>query len=406
MNVLRISRFNNRFLFFLILFSADGISFLNQNVYPISTVILILFTFYAMLKNRVSFRGFIKLLIPWILYCLISFIYFDAVRPLFFIILPASFFAIYVLINSNITLKIIFSSFEKIIFKLATISLLFYTWQLVNLSSLISLFNLFDLNVGKSYNLIVYTIHHRSIDGFLAQNPGFCWEPGPFACFLVLSLVIHLLQSKFRLDKRTFIYIITILTTFSTTGYLCLFLLIVWYFFNKNKKYFYLILPIISAIIVTFYFQSFNLDQKIYDQITSAESDLEFYIDNEIETQTSIGRFNGFLLNLKDFEKYPILGYGGNFISKFASENNLKITSTNGLGNWLAQYGIVGFVFLIFYFYKSSFLITSLYKSSGFLFLFFIFLLMSFSFSLMSRPLFILFFFSFFIISNKRTKLY
>ena len=397
MRMLTINSINKWFLLFLILYSADGISFFNHNVTPIATIFLFAVSFYWLLKNRVPFNGFIILMIPWFVYCLLSFIYFGAVRPMFFIILPTSFLGVYVLIKSNINMKMIFNSYERIIFILAKISLFFFSWQVLNKSSLISFISFFDFNVGNSYNNILYTIHHRSIVSEISQNSGFAWEPGPFSCFLILSLVIYLLQTNFKLDRRGFIYVITILSTFSTTGYLSLMILFIWYVYLKNRKHFFKIVPLALLLTSLFYFNTSILNEKIFNEITTAESELEFYIDNDVEKQTSIGRFNGFLLNLKDFKRYPILGYGGNFISTFAEENNLKITSTMGLGNYLAQYGIVGFIFLITAFYRSSFFISNLYKIKGFLFLFLIYLTMCFSFNLIEKSVFILFFFIYYI---------
>lgn len=406
MKVLRNYSVNKWFLLFLILYSGDGISLLNHNVYPYAIIILLGVSFYWMLKNKVRFIGFLRIMMPWVIYCTVSFIYFEAVRPWFFILLPISFFGIYVLIKSNINLKMIFNSYERIIFIFAKISLFFFTWQLINVSSLISIFSLIDLNIGDSYNAIVYTIHHRSIGSVIPQNCGFSWEPGPFSCFLILSLIIYLLKTKFILDRRVFIYIITILSTGSSTGYLCLMIIFIWYFYIKSKKYFLIMLPLILPLVILFFLKSSILNDKLVNKMADAEVELEFYINNGAENQTSIGRFNGLLLNLKDFEKHPVLGYGGNFDATFSRENNLKITSTTGLGNWLSQYGIVGFVFLIISFYRSSFLIVNLYKIKGIIFLFLIYLIMSFSFNLMDRSIFILFFFSFFINGVKVLKEY
>tara|TARA_B100000963_G_C22612053_1_gene665359 strand:- start:54 stop:1298 length:1245 start_codon:yes stop_codon:yes gene_type:complete len=397
MKFLRDFSINKWFLSFLILYSADGISFFNHNVYPFALIIFLLLSLYWMIRNRIRINGFIKLMIPWIFYCTISFIYFEQIRPLFFVLIPISFFGVYVLIKSNYDLKKIFESYEKIVFFLAKISLLFYAWQLIDISSIISFFSLFDLNVGKSLNAIFYTIHFRSIESGIAQNCGFCWEPGPFSCFLCLALVIYLLKNKFKLDKRVLVYSITMLSTFSSTGYVCLMIIFSWFVFMNNKRYFLLSLPFALFIMYLFFIQSSVLGDKILDQMTEAEVGFEFYAEYGAEKQTSIGRFNGFLLNLKDFENYPILGHGGNFDATFSELNNLNITSTSGLGNWLAQYGIVGFLFLLISFYRSSFLIVNIFENKGHIFLFFIFLTITFSFSLITKSIFVLFFFCFYI---------
>ena len=388
---------NKWFLLFLIFYSADGISIFNHNIYPLSLIIFFSVSFYWMIRNRIRINGFLRLMIPWLLYCIISFIYFEQIRPLFFILLPLSFFGAYVLIKSNLKLNLIFESYERIIFNLSKVSLFFYAWQLIDLSSLLSFFNLVDLNIGKSLNAIVYTIHFRSIDSGLVQNSGFCWEPGPYACFLSLALIIYMLKNDFKLDKKVFLYSVTIISTFSSTGYVCLIIIFLWYVYLRSKRNFVFSLPIGFILMYFFFIESSVLGDKIIQQITQAEVEYDYYSRYGAEEQTSIGRFNGFLLNLKDFQNYPILGYGGNFDATFSELNDLNVTSTSGIGNWLAQYGVVGTLFLLTSFYRSSFLIVNIFENKGHVFLFFIFLIMTFSFSLITKSIFVLFFFCFYI---------
>lgn len=386
---------NKWLLLFLILYSADGISFFNSHIYPESLFLLFGISFYVFFRKNLRLSGFIVLMIPWIIYCFLSFIIFEAIRPIFFIMLPLSFFGTYCLFKSNYNLKNIFNSFENIIFILTKISLLFFLWQFLHKTSLISLFSLIDFNDGRSLNSIIYTIHYKFLIGENFQNSGFCWEPGPFSCFLNLSLLIHLLKTNFKLNRRFLIYVIAILTTFSSTGYLCL--MIITFFIFYNKKFNVVYIPLVFLILITLFLRTDFLSSKIIEEYQSSKYDLEFYIQNNPEKRTSIGRFNGFLLNMKDFERYPILGFGGNFENTFTEENKLNITSTNGLGNHLAQYGIIGFFILLLSFYRSSIFIFNLYNVKGFIFLFLIFLTMNFSFNLIERPIFILFFFIYFI---------
>ena len=152
-------------------------------------------------------------------------------------------------------------------------------------------------------------------------------------------------------------------------------------------------LPIILSLTVLVIFKIDNLNGKLLPQFVGAQQNVEFYFENGRDEQTSIGRFDGFLLNLKDFNRYPVLGYGGHFAVTFNQRNNLNISSTSGLGNWLAQYGIIGFVFLIVSFYKSSILLNNLYKNKGNLFLFLIYLIITFAFNLVDSPLFMFVFF-------------
>ena len=380
-------------LLFLILYSANGISYFNRVVYPIATLFLLAVSFYWILKNRVHLKGLRKFFIGWVAYCFISFIYFETFHPLFFVLFPIVILSAYVLIKSDRELKTTFDIYEKIIFIFAKISLFFFAWQLVSISSLVSLFSLVDLNIGKSYNAIIYTIHNKAVSDQINQNSGFCWEPGPFACFLSLALIIHLLKNKFVLDKRVLIYVITLLTTFSSTGYFCLLIIFAWYIYRLNSKYFIFILPVVILFIMTVLNFSSNLNEKVLPQIINAQENFEFYSEYGREYQTSIGRFDGFLLNLEDFYNFPIIGYGGHFSATFSQVNKLNISSTSGLGNWLSQFGIIGILFLSVSLYKSSQLLVNSYQSKGGVVVLSIFLVIIFSFNLLFSPIFVFFFF-------------
>src|SRR6202012_919956 len=68
---------------------------------------------------------------------------------------------------------------------------------------------------------------------WLNRNSGFYWEPGTNGGFLCLALFINLFYRKEKLTSRfSVVFIITIITTLSTTTYLALFFIVVAYLKN------------------------------------------------------------------------------------------------------------------------------------------------------------------------------
>ena len=79
------------------------------------------------------------------------------------------------------------------------------------------------------YNMIIFNLGQITFN----RNSGFYWEPGTHGGFLCLALFINLFYRKEKLtSKFNIIFIITILTTLSTTTYLALFFVIVAYLKN------------------------------------------------------------------------------------------------------------------------------------------------------------------------------
>ena len=67
------------------------------------------------------------------------------------------------------------------------------------------------------------------------RNCGFTWEPGGFACFLILAIIINLASNKFKIrNKSLMILILSLITTFSTTGYMAFAFIMIWYLFNTE----------------------------------------------------------------------------------------------------------------------------------------------------------------------------
>ena len=89
--------------------------------------------------------------------------------------------------------------------------------------------------------------YHTAGYGYFTRNAGIFWEPGGYQVFLNLALFLFWAKQELfellwttrrrkRLYKMTVpILIITILSTQSTTGYICLIFNILFYLFYKNK---------------------------------------------------------------------------------------------------------------------------------------------------------------------------
>jgi hypothetical protein len=178
--------------------------------------------------------------------------------------------------------------FRKIIVVISVISLVF--WAGIQISDS---FHDFFLSLAKSlpqlssdekyenlrpdqfYHLYIYTIHFEST----FRNSGMFFEPGRFAVFIGLALAISLFyENKKIFDKENVIYILTMITTFSTTGYYLMFFLIFFHFFVKSKKFVNFIISLLLLVLALWLSTSLNiLSEKVTEDMNSSESSSRFF---------------------------------------------------------------------------------------------------------------------------------
>jgi hypothetical protein len=81
---------------------------------------------------------------------------------------------------------------------------------------------------SKQIDPIFYNFDQNFLE--LGRNNGPFWEPTVFATMLVIAQIFNLLLNKVLFNRKGIVFTIAILTTFSTTGFLAYFLLIIFYF--------------------------------------------------------------------------------------------------------------------------------------------------------------------------------
>ena len=99
--------------------------------------------------------------------------------------------------------------------------------------------NRYDCYTLFKFFFYLKNTHSFSVLGIeFVRNQGIFWEPGVLQIFLNLILFIHLIHKK----KRGIIFwmtIIALLTTFSTTGLVVMFIQLIISFASDVKKIFY-----------------------------------------------------------------------------------------------------------------------------------------------------------------------
>ena len=195
---------------------------------------------------------------------------------------------------------------------------------------------------------------------FSFRNSGMFWEPGAFQIFINIALLFEILKPKPSVINIA-IFILTIITTFSTTGYIAVFLIFVLILFSrsnelrKTRKIFMWFVPVLLVLLI--YNEAYLNDTSSYStfgKLNSFVEDEEWKGGGE-ETSSSI-RFFSVIKTMEAFFSSPLIGVG----TRGLEAHNLAYThgmNTCTFANWFGKYGIVyGFIMLMGFVRLSSLL--------------------------------------------------
>ena len=190
---------------------------------------------------------------------------------------------------------------------------------------------------GGGINVLVYNFQVNStLDSVgLMRNCGPFWEPGMYAVFLDIALFFNLFIKQSAHKFFNVIILLSIITTFSTGGYVTTALIFLFYVFTRHN----VLLKIIGLIIfITVLIFTINLDfigDKIATQFNSAE------VGNDVS------RFSAILTQFEMIKDYPLTGG-----AQLADYTDTK-TLASGLFYTFIQYGIPVGLFFYIMFYKA-----------------------------------------------------
>jgi hypothetical protein len=238
----------------------------------------------------------------------------------------------------------------RVMADLAVVSLLCYIAQLFAGKAMYQMFKSIDiphLLEPKDYSNAIFFTYYA--DTHRLANSGFVFEPGAYGCFLVIALLLHLFLNQFKFDNTAMFLIITVLTTFSTTGYLGLFATLILALRCRSKitAWGLVLLPI---CLFAFIFVPF-LGDKIKKTMNQDRRDLKHIYAlnkkfNRIHEQVPLGRFSSALYVYRGLGQDLIWGVG----SKYDQLLNVSydVNVSNGIFELMAQFGLLGLLYLIY----------------------------------------------------------
>lgn len=344
---MRINKRNFVDYFVLSLYVAiSGIPAFHSKIISILEFSILFFLFIGRKKLfNSTFIWFFVLLLIMTLFQALKFQFFSIITSAGFFIMVFSAYLIVKILEEKFILYYI-----NIMYVIAISSLVFFVIFTI-IPSLTSFFVHTITPIFSSLNsiydtFILYNITYK--EGYL-KNSGPFWEPGAFAGYLIVAYIFNFFTSAEKITKKNIVLLVTIFTTLSTTAYLTLFVFYTFIYYKKIKN---IALKVAgTTLIIASGIYAYNsldfLGEKIEHQLKIAQTaDLQ----QGDETQ----RFITILRDMQDLKGHEIVGRGGNDFTRYdLSPTDKLIIRTVGLTDILVRVGIVVYIIMFYFIYKS-----------------------------------------------------
>ncbi|TWR27586.1 hypothetical protein FPZ43_14040 [Mucilaginibacter pallidiroseus] len=239
----------------------------------------------------------------------------------------------------------------KVTTHLTVISFVFYALQLLSHETMYRTFSAINFPTGNEipgYTNVLFFTFTQGFHDF--SNSGFVWEPGSFGCFLVITLMFHFFLNRFKFDGTAIILIIGNISTFSTTNYLGLLVLLFLAYRYRVPKINLWVLIMIPVCILLVIFIPF-LGDKIIETYSEDMRDLnhlrvleKYYRHNRM--QIPLNRFSSMWHIMDSFGNKLIMGVSNKYNEILNKSYTVNIS--NGVFDFFAKFGVLGFLYLAF----------------------------------------------------------
>lgn len=246
------------------------------------------------------------------------------------------------IIYTSLDFKYFIKVFIKIMYFLCCFSLVTYILTLT-FPSIICFFPVYINSQGLPVHNLFFSV--VSISSYSTRNFGLFWEPGAYQTIINLALMFELFAYRKPRIKYMVIFLITIVTTMSTTGYIVGGLLCIGYIISNkdktidtikhNKKNLFILIILLVLVVIIYMrlpdiykFQLFGKLEILYNEPS---------LGNYTSTTT---RIDSIVIPIKIFFKSPIWGLGYEFFYNFTRENGVTMTTCT-LVNWFALFGFM-----------------------------------------------------------------
>lgn len=220
----------------------------------------------------------------------------------------------------------------------------------------------------------------------IRRNLGFTWEPGRFACWILLGMYFNLVRNKFNIRNKHFcILFFSLLTTLSTTGYSLLVVLILFVLMNKKSKLSKVIIVLCVVLVFPTVWGLSIMSDKIEGllDLDAGLGSIEYHSVKDGMAIVCPQRFTGIYVSFMNFVNDIFLGFNqlsNSYVSAVLYKHSVIVAPSEGIIGILAKYGIFYGAFFYYWLIKSSSYLSSSLGYKGKLMFFLLFMGISFSY--------------------------
>lgn len=326
------------------------------------------------------------------------------------------FIPIYSILIANVAFNIynkdeFLSYFEKLLIFFCVLSLI--VWGLANVIGMPMVNFMRSISVispsspADSYCFLTGLSSH--IEMGIRRNLGFTWEPGKFACWVLLGLYVNLIRNKFTIfpikrNKKFYILLVSLFSTLSTTGYMGLMVIILFILINKNSVSSKIFIALGIAAFLPFLLELSFMSEKIISlmDLDSGLGAIEYYNTHDGMDVVCPQRFTGAYVSVMNLLHDFWLGYNNSESSYFSAvyfQGSVVVEPSEGDIRVLSKYGIFVGVFFYYWLLKSSIYISEVYHYKGSLMFMFFFMTIGFSYDFWENCILMYFYLSAFYIN-------
>lgn len=339
------------FISFLLMLFLTGGYLVTNDIVPSSWTIAgwVLLLIISALSVRKIDSNIVKSAVTMILFFVISSIY--NTEPSYrTVALTVSFFTATIFAMS-ISFEEFKKSYSDVMFFLSAVSL--FAFFFFKLFPGLAVFNVvYNTSGTPASNFFLYIVNDYD------RNMGMFWEPGAFQAFVSIALLFTIMEPQFNM-KRVGVFVFTIITTFSTTGYFALMIIIVLIILRwgtigtKSKRVMkYLAIPMVALFLYASFDMLMNTStNSVFGKLISFNE--QGGLAGGTDTGSTAIRFLAITKPIEAFFQSPIFGKG------YVGLQDELMMYTRGMNtctfvNWFAMYGIIFGVLMIVGVFKFS----------------------------------------------------
>ena len=248
----------------------------------------------------------------------------------------------------NVPFTVFITAFEKIIWWITIVSVPVFIlcYFFPNIRLLLPV--LTNASFYTYANIFITVVPLFDVDSSAFRLYGPFNEPGMYQVHLNLALLFHIYLNGRLQFNRAIIYILAILLTQSTTGYICLAIVLVSFISSLSRRNYKFKNYLIAGIIIISYI-------FLYTQTMLFSSESDVFVKFSGEGSSIISREASIYVNGELFLSHPFFGVGfSEIIDKFEVLCQSKYGFTEGIANTntvLYQFAALGFFYGILWIY-------------------------------------------------------